>query len=201
MEGAIVSQPAGNAGCGCRCGAASPRRPRVDPRTRGSLGHRAPRGQLHSRRTARSTWSAASSSPAMPSSPGSAPATGAPTPFGMTAHRLGIASAAPDTPRQLCKSLLQSSYGQGQVVASPLQMARDECRNQHRNRRPRAAAAAGARSQSRLHPLPLPARSRPSGTGRRAFPRLVHRLCPFRRKSPFASHTGGTRRNRRTTGI
>jgi len=41
-----------------------------------------------------------------------------------TAHRLGIAAAAPDTPQQLRKSLPQSSYGQGQVVASPLQMAR-----------------------------------------------------------------------------
>ena len=41
-----------------------------------------------------------------------------------TASLLGIAVAAPNTPEQLRKSLPQSSYGQGQVVASPLQMAR-----------------------------------------------------------------------------
>src|SRR6185369_2551059 len=41
-----------------------------------------------------------------------------------TASLLGIAVAAPNTPEQLRKSLAQSSYGQGQVVASPLQMAR-----------------------------------------------------------------------------
>ena len=41
-----------------------------------------------------------------------------------TANLLGIAVAAPNTPEQLRKSLPQSSYGQGQVVASPLQMAR-----------------------------------------------------------------------------
>jgi hypothetical protein len=41
-----------------------------------------------------------------------------------TAHMLGIASATPDTAAQLKKSLPQSSYGQGQVVASPFQMAR-----------------------------------------------------------------------------
>ena len=41
-----------------------------------------------------------------------------------TASLLGITMAAPDTPEQLRKSLPQSSYGQGQVVASPFQMAR-----------------------------------------------------------------------------
>jgi cell division protein FtsW (lipid II flippase) len=41
-----------------------------------------------------------------------------------TASLLGIAAAAPNTPEQLRKSLPQSSYGQGQVVASPFQMAR-----------------------------------------------------------------------------
>jgi len=41
-----------------------------------------------------------------------------------TANLLGIATAAPDTAAQLRKSLPQSSYGQGQVVASPFQMAR-----------------------------------------------------------------------------
>jgi len=41
-----------------------------------------------------------------------------------TANLLGIASARPDTAAQLRKSLPQSSYGQGQVVASPFQMAR-----------------------------------------------------------------------------
>jgi cell division protein FtsW (lipid II flippase) len=40
------------------------------------------------------------------------------------ANLLGIAVAAPNTPEQLRKSLPQSSYGQGQVVASPFQMAR-----------------------------------------------------------------------------
>ncbi len=41
-----------------------------------------------------------------------------------TAGLLGIPVAAPNTPEQLRKSLPQSSYGQGQVVASPFQMAR-----------------------------------------------------------------------------
>jgi cell division protein FtsW (lipid II flippase) len=41
-----------------------------------------------------------------------------------TGSLLGISMAAPDTPEQLRKSLPQSSYGQGQVVASPFQMAR-----------------------------------------------------------------------------
>jgi cell division protein FtsW (lipid II flippase) len=40
------------------------------------------------------------------------------------ANLLGIAVANPATPEQLRKSLPQSSYGQGQVVASPFQMAR-----------------------------------------------------------------------------
>jgi peptidoglycan glycosyltransferase len=37
---------------------------------------------------------------------------------------LGISMASPPTAQQLRKSLPQSSYGQGQVVASPFQMAR-----------------------------------------------------------------------------
>src|SRR6185312_6546913 len=41
-----------------------------------------------------------------------------------TANLLGIATAAPNTAGELRKSLPQSSYGQGQVVASPFQMAR-----------------------------------------------------------------------------
>jgi cell division protein FtsW (lipid II flippase) len=41
-----------------------------------------------------------------------------------TAKLLGIATAAPNTAAQLQKALAQSSYGQGQVVASPFQMAR-----------------------------------------------------------------------------
>ena len=41
-----------------------------------------------------------------------------------TANLLGISVAAPPTAAQLRKSLPQSSYGQGQVVASPFQMAR-----------------------------------------------------------------------------
>jgi peptidoglycan glycosyltransferase len=41
-----------------------------------------------------------------------------------TANLLGIAAAEPNTAAQLKKSLPQSSYGQGQVVASPFQMAR-----------------------------------------------------------------------------
>jgi len=41
-----------------------------------------------------------------------------------TAKLLGIAVAAPATVKQLNQSLPQSSYGQGQVVASPFQMAR-----------------------------------------------------------------------------
>ncbi|HTQ55680.1 MAG TPA: FtsW/RodA/SpoVE family cell cycle protein [Bryobacteraceae bacterium] len=41
-----------------------------------------------------------------------------------TGKLLGIAMASPDTAPQLRKSLPQSSYGQGQVVATPFQMAR-----------------------------------------------------------------------------
>ena len=41
-----------------------------------------------------------------------------------TANLLGIAAASPNTAEKLKKSLPQSSYGQGQVVASPFQMAR-----------------------------------------------------------------------------
>jgi cell division protein FtsI/penicillin-binding protein 2 len=41
-----------------------------------------------------------------------------------TASRLGIAVARPNTARKLAESLPQASYGQGQVVASPFQMAR-----------------------------------------------------------------------------
>jgi cell division protein FtsI/penicillin-binding protein 2/cell division protein FtsW (lipid II flippase) len=41
-----------------------------------------------------------------------------------TASLLGIAAATPATAAQLKKTLPQSSYGQGQVVASPFQMAR-----------------------------------------------------------------------------
>ncbi|HUB34019.1 MAG TPA: penicillin-binding transpeptidase domain-containing protein, partial [Bryobacteraceae bacterium] len=41
-----------------------------------------------------------------------------------TANLLGILAAAPNTAAQLRKSLPQSSYGQGQVVASPFQLAR-----------------------------------------------------------------------------
>src|SRR6185369_14074223 len=41
-----------------------------------------------------------------------------------TAALLGIAASSPDTAAELKKSLPQSSYGQGEVVASPFQMAR-----------------------------------------------------------------------------
>jgi cell division protein FtsW (lipid II flippase) len=41
-----------------------------------------------------------------------------------TAALLGIAASSPDTAAELKKALPQSSYGQGQVVASPFQMAR-----------------------------------------------------------------------------
>jgi len=41
-----------------------------------------------------------------------------------TTNLLGITAASPDTEGQLKKFLPQSSYGQGQVVASPFQMAR-----------------------------------------------------------------------------
>jgi cell division protein FtsW (lipid II flippase) len=41
-----------------------------------------------------------------------------------TASLLGIAAASPNTAAELKKSLPQSSYGQGEVVASPFQMAR-----------------------------------------------------------------------------
>ena len=45
-------------------------------------------------------------------------------PLWTTANLLGILSAEPNTADQLKKSLPQSSYGQGQVVATPFQMAR-----------------------------------------------------------------------------
>ncbi|HEV3196761.1 MAG TPA: FtsW/RodA/SpoVE family cell cycle protein [Bryobacteraceae bacterium] len=45
-------------------------------------------------------------------------------PLWATANLLGIATASPNTAAQLKKSLPQSSYGQGQVVASPFQLAR-----------------------------------------------------------------------------
>jgi peptidoglycan glycosyltransferase len=45
-------------------------------------------------------------------------------PLWTTANLLGIAVASPNTADQLKKSLPQSTYGQGQVVASPFQMAR-----------------------------------------------------------------------------
>ena len=48
---------------------------------------------------------------------------GAPALFD-TATLLGIATASPNTAEQLKKSLPQSSYGQGQVVTSPFQLAR-----------------------------------------------------------------------------
>ncbi len=41
-----------------------------------------------------------------------------------TATRLGISVAQPNTPQKLQQFLPQASYGQGQVVASPFQMAR-----------------------------------------------------------------------------
>jgi cell division protein FtsW (lipid II flippase) len=41
-----------------------------------------------------------------------------------TAEMLGIAAASPDTASELKKALPQSAYGQGEVVASPFQMAR-----------------------------------------------------------------------------
>lgn len=41
-----------------------------------------------------------------------------------TSNLLGISAASPNTAEQLRKSLPQSSYGQGQVVVSPFQMAR-----------------------------------------------------------------------------
>ncbi len=41
-----------------------------------------------------------------------------------TAQLLGITTARPNTPEQLKDSLPQSAYGQGQVIATPFQMAR-----------------------------------------------------------------------------
>jgi peptidoglycan glycosyltransferase len=41
-----------------------------------------------------------------------------------TTELLGISAASPDTAAELKKSLPQSAYGQGEVVASPFQMAR-----------------------------------------------------------------------------
>ncbi|HEV8580542.1 MAG TPA: FtsW/RodA/SpoVE family cell cycle protein [Thermoanaerobaculia bacterium] len=41
-----------------------------------------------------------------------------------TAQALGLSAATPATPEQLRKDIIQASYGQGQVVATPFQMAR-----------------------------------------------------------------------------
>jgi cell division protein FtsI/penicillin-binding protein 2 len=56
-----------------------------------------------------------------------------------TASLLGIATASPDTAEELKKALSQSAYGQGEVVASPFQMARVAA----------TVAAAGAMPQGR----------------------------------------------------
>jgi cell division protein FtsI/penicillin-binding protein 2 len=45
-------------------------------------------------------------------------------PLHETAQAMGISVANPNTPQQLAESLPQSSYGQGQVTATPFQMAR-----------------------------------------------------------------------------
>ncbi len=47
-----------------------------------------------------------------------------PEPLLETAHLLGITVASPNTPEQLKEALPQASYGQGQVIATPFQMAR-----------------------------------------------------------------------------
>ena len=47
-----------------------------------------------------------------------------PKPLLETADLLGITVAEPNTPEQLAKSLPQASYGQGQVTATPFEMAR-----------------------------------------------------------------------------
>jgi len=47
-----------------------------------------------------------------------------PGPLLETAKKLGITVAVPNTPEQLKKSISQSAYGQGQVTATPFQMAR-----------------------------------------------------------------------------
>jgi len=47
-----------------------------------------------------------------------------PAPLVETAKKLGIEVAKPNTPEQLKKALPQSSYGQGQVIATPFQMVR-----------------------------------------------------------------------------
>jgi len=47
-----------------------------------------------------------------------------PQPLLETAKLLGISVAVPNTPEQLKKEIPQSSYGQGQVIATPFQMAR-----------------------------------------------------------------------------
>ncbi len=78
-----------------------------------------------------------------------------------TAGLLGIAAASPDTAAQLRRSLPQSSYGQGQVVASPFQMARVAATVA--NARPDAGRALDRRRNQHPH---QPAASRsPRGPG------------------------------------
>ena len=105
----------------------------------------------------------------------------APQPLLDTANLLGIAAASPNTAAQLKKFLPQSAYGQGQVVASPFQMARvaatvanagqmpegrwivDETNTAHQR------AAIGARAPIRRKRWRSScAKSSTSGTGRRA---------------------------------
>ena len=76
------------------------------------------------RRTARSIWSTASSVSCNAYFAQLGTYDVGAEPLFETANLLGIATASPDTAAQLKKSLPQSAYGQGQVVASPFQMAR-----------------------------------------------------------------------------
>ena len=98
-----------------------------------------------------------------------------------TANMFGVSVAAPDTASELRKSLPQSSYGQGQVVASPFQLARVA---------PPWPMAATCRKAagSRTRPTPAPTR-------RRACWRRISR----RRSAKFMREvvTSGTGRRRR----
>ena len=99
------------------------------PITASALSSRVPNGPSATtyrtnRRTARSISSMAWWSAAMPTSRSWAPTMWARIRCTIRRTLLGIAAASPDTAAELKKSLAQSAYGQGEVVASPFQMAR-----------------------------------------------------------------------------
>ena len=129
-----------------------------------------------------------------------------------TANLLGIAAASPDTAAELKKSLPQSAYGQGQVVASPFQMARvaatvandgtmpqgrwiDRRKQRARQRRPSLYSAPDAASTLGSYMREVVT----DGTGRRgAATRRRWRARPARRNWRMRRRTPGSSASRPT---